>query len=292
MHETILITGATGTVGTQLVKTLSNLNVKVRAGVHSLIKGEKLKLPHVELCEIEYHKPGSLTAAFTGVDRVFMITPFTPQLVKDGKIIIDAAKAAGVNHLVCLSASGADADPGIQLGRWHREVEKYLQDSGLNYTILRPTSFMQNFVNYFSDSIKDENVIYLPLGDGKVSFVDVRDIAEIACHVLTTDKYFGQALEITGPEAISCQDIAQAISGATGRDVTYVDVPEDGARQAMKDAHTPDWMIDALMELHGLCKAGYAGNITETTQDVTGHKGHTIQEFAHQYSECFLPGSV
>src|SRR5688572_23212378 len=186
MHETILITGATGTVGTQLVKTLSNLEVKVRAGVHSIIKGEKLKLPHVELCEIEFHKPDSLKAAMTGADRVFMITPFSEDQVELGKVTIDAAKAAGVKHFVKLSALGADAEPGIQLGRWHREVEKHLEGSGLTYTIIRPASFMQNFVNYTGGSIINENTIYMPLGDGKVSYIDVRDIAIIACHVLTS----------------------------------------------------------------------------------------------------------
>jgi uncharacterized protein YbjT (DUF2867 family) len=289
MQETILITGATGTVGTQLVKTLSNLNVKVRAGVHSIIKGEKLKLPHVELCEIEYHKPESLKVAITGVDRVFMITPFTENQVELGKAIIDAAKNAGVKHVVKLSASGADSEPGIQLGRWHREVEKYLEASGLNYTILRPATFMQNFVNYFADSIKNNDTIFLPLGEGKVSFVDVRDIATIACYVLTSDKFFGQALEITGPDALSCNDIAKAISEATGKEIKYVDVPEEDARKAMLDMHMPEGIVNAMMELHAICKAGYAANISDTTEKITGHKGHDIHNFAHQYSECFLP---
>lgn len=289
MNETILITGATGTVGTQLVKTLSNLEVKVRAGVHSIIKGENLKLPHVELCEIEFHKPGSLKAAMTGVDRVFMITPVTEDQVELGKVTIDAAKAAGIKHFVKLSALGAGAEPGIQLGRWHREMEKYLEDSGLTYTIIRPATYMQNFVNYFGDSIKNEDTIYMPLGDGKVSYIDVRDIATIACHVLTSDKYFNQVLEITGPEAISCQEVAKAISDAVGKDIKYVDVPEEAARKAMLDMHMPEGIVNAMMELHAICKAGHAGTISDTSEKIMHHKGHNIQEFAKQYSECFLP---
>jgi uncharacterized protein YbjT (DUF2867 family) len=289
MHETILITGATGTVGTQLLKTLSNLEVKVRAGVHSIIKGEKLKLPHVELCEIEFQKPESLKAAMTGVDRVFMITPFTEDQVELGKVTIDAAKAAGVKHFVKLSALGAGAEPGIQLGRWHREMEKYLEASGLTYTIIRPATFMQNFANYTGDSIINEDTIYLPLGAGKVSYIDVRDIATIACHVLTSDKFFNQTIEITGPEAISCQEVAKAISDATGKDVKYVDVPEEAARKAMLDMHMPEKLVDAMMELHAVCKAGHASNVSDTSEKILNHKGHNIQEFAKQYSECFLP---
>ncbi|MFC5270473.1 SDR family oxidoreductase [Adhaeribacter terreus] len=287
MQETILITGATGTVGNQVVKKLSNLNVKVRAGVHSIIKGENLKYPNVELCEIEYHKPESLKAAFTGVDRIFMITPMSEDQVEIGKLLIDAAKEAGVKHVVRLSAAGAEAENGIQLGRWHREVEKYLEDSGLTYTILRPASFMQNFVNYYGNSIRTDNKIYLPLGHGKVSFIDARDIADVADCVLTSDKFYNQALYITGPEALTGEEVAQAISEATGRQIEFVDVPEDAAREGMKQMNMPDWMVNAMMELHQICKAGHAATVTDTTEKVTGHKGHTFRDFCHQYADCF-----
>ena len=287
MQETILITGATGTVGSHVVKKLSNLNVKVRAGVHSIIKGENLKYPNVEICEMEFHKPSSLQAAFTGVDRVFMITPVTEDQVEIGKLLIDAAKAAGVKHVVKLSAAGAEAENGIQLGRWHSEVEKYLEESGLHYTILRPASYMQNFVNYYSDSIRKENKIYLPLGNSKVSFIDARDIAEVADAVLTSDKYFNQTLYITGPEALTMEEIAERISEATGRKIEYVDVPEEEARKGMLSLQMPEWMVDAMMELHGVCKAGQAADVADTTQKITGHKGHTFRDFCQQYAECF-----
>ncbi|MBK0404543.1 SDR family oxidoreductase [Adhaeribacter sp. BT258] len=286
MQETILITGATGTVGNQVVNKLSNLNVKVRAGVHSIIKGENLKYPNVELCEIEFRKPESLKAAFTGVDRVFMITPMTDDQVEIGKLLIDAAKAAGVKHVVKLSAAGAEAENGIQLGRWHREVERYLEESGLNYTILRPASFMQNFVNFYGDSIRKANKIYLPLGHGKVSFIDARDIANVAGRVLTSDNFRNEALYITGPEALTGEEIAQSISEATGRQIEFVDVPEDAARQEMQQMNMPEWMVNALMELHQVCKAGQAATVTDTTEKVTGHKGYTFRDFCQHYADC------
>ncbi|HSI90833.1 MAG TPA: SDR family oxidoreductase [Adhaeribacter sp.] len=289
MQERILITGATGTVGTAIVKKLSNLDVHIRAGVHSIIKGENLKYPNVEICEIEYHRPESLKVAFTGVDRVFMITPLSPEQLETAKLLIDQARECGVKHVVRLSAIGADAEPAIQMCRWHREVEQYLQDSGLNYTILRPTTFMQNFVNYYGDSIRKGDCIYLPLGEGKVSYVDVRDIAEIASEVLTTDRYFNQILDVTGPEALSVEEVAQAISDATGRQVRYVDVPEEGARQSMQEMNMPGWMVDAYMELHHISKAGQIAAVSGTTEKVTGHKGHTVHDFARQYAECFQP---
>jgi len=287
MQETILITGATGTVGSQVVKKLSNLNVKVRAGVHSIIKGENLKFPNVELCEIEFYNPDSLKAAFTGVDRVFMITPFSEDQVQIGKLLIDAAKAAEVKHLVKLSAAGAHTANGIQLGRWHHEVEKYLVESGLTYTILRPASFMQNFVNFYGQTIRQENKICLPIGNAKVNFVDARDIADVADYVLTSDKYFNQALYISGPEALDGEEIARCISEATGRQITFEDIPEDAARLDMQQNSMPEWLVNAMMELHQLCKAGHAATVADTTEKITGHKGHTFRDFSEQYADCF-----
>ncbi|KAA9331192.1 SDR family oxidoreductase [Adhaeribacter soli] len=289
MQETILITGATGTVGNQIVKKLSNLNVRVRAGVHSIIKGENLKYPNVELCEIEFHRPESLKAAFTGVDRAFIITPLAADQVEMAKKLIDEAKSVGVKHVVRLSAAGAESENPIQLGRWHREVEDYLKASGLNYTILRPTSFMQNFVNFSGNTIRNENAIYMPLGEGKVSYIDVRDIAAVADCVLTSEAYYNQELNITGPEPISVQEIAQVLSEATGQPVKYIDVPEETAYQSMLQAQMPEWMARAMMELHQVAKAGHAGIVTDTVERVTGHKPYTFREFARQHAECFLP---
>lgn len=162
MHTTILVTGATGTVGREVVKQLSMLDgdIRVRAGVHSVIKGENLKrLPDVEIVEMDFEEPESLHAAFTHADKVFMITPFAHDQVEMAKTLVDEAKKAGVKHIVKLSALGAEAEPGIQMGRWHREIEKYVENSGISYTFLRPASFMQNYINYNAESVEKEGEI-------------------------------------------------------------------------------------------------------------------------------------
>ncbi|WP_242923306.1 SDR family oxidoreductase [Pontibacter liquoris] len=288
-HTTILVTGATGTVGREVVKQLSMLDgnlVRVRAGVHSLIKGENLRrLPEVEVVEMNFEDPASLHAAFTHVDKVLLITPFTEDQVQMLKTLVDEAKKRGVQHIIRLSAMGADASPGITLGRQHREMEKYIEASGMAYTFLRPAGFMQNFLNY-ADSIRHQGKFYQPTGTGKVGYIDVRDIATVAVEVLTGSGHEGKVYELTGPEAISGEEVAQIFSNVLGKPVAFVDVPEEEARKAMLE-HMPAWMVDALLELNSIYKAGYSSATTDTVEEVTDRMPHAFEQFARDYKECF-----
>ncbi|WP_299825432.1 SDR family oxidoreductase [uncultured Pontibacter sp.] len=290
MHLTILVTGATGTVGREVVKQLSMYNgdIRVRAGVHSVIKGENLtRLPGVEIVEMDFEDKDSLQAAFTHVDKLFLITPFAKGQVHMAKTLVDEAKENGVKHIVKLSAMGADAEPPIMLGSWHREIEKYIEDSGIAYTFLRPASFMQNFVNYSASTIKSEGKVYLPTGDGKIGYIDVRDIAAVGVEVLTGEGHEGKIYELTGPEAISNGEAAQVLSEVTGKQVEFVDVPSDAARQAMIAQGAPDWMADAMIELYDVYKAGNSNQVFDSVQAVIDRKPHTFKQFAQDYKECF-----
>ncbi|AIZ64627.1 FMN-dependent NADH-azoreductase [Hymenobacter sp. DG25B] len=296
MSHTILVTGATGTVGSEVVKALSNCGVTVRAGVHSLIKGDRLKTlnPAVQLVEMDFADPQTLVVALTGVDKVVLITPFDEHQVEETKQLVDAARQAGVRYILRLSVLGAEQEPGILLGRWHRAAEQYIEQSGLAYTLLRPNSFMQNFLVYYGDAIREEGRIYLPLGEGKISYVDVRDIASVAATILTAQdeqQHYGKSYTLTGPQALSVAEAAQAISQATGRPVQYVDVPEAAARQGMQEAQMPAWMVDGMLELHSIGKAGYAAAVTSTVQDLTGRAPHTFQQFAQDFHPQFSPAS-
>ncbi|GAA4376408.1 SDR family oxidoreductase [Hymenobacter koreensis] len=289
--EIILVTGATGTVGSEVVRALTNRGATVRAGVHSIIKGDRLKHinPEVQLVEIDFERPETLTPAFTGVDRVFLLTPFTLNQVELARQLIDAAKAAGVKQVVRLSALGADAEPGIQLGRWHREIERYLELSGLSYVILRPGSFMQNFATYQAEGIQQHGAIHMPLGEGRISYIDVQDIAAVAAAILTDDpaRHHGQAYALTGPQALSGHEVAQAIGQAVGREVRYIDLPEEAARQAMQGA--PQWMTDAMIELNAVGKAGYSATVTSDVEQLAGRPARTIAEFARDNRQAFVP---
>jgi uncharacterized protein YbjT (DUF2867 family) len=290
MKETILITGATGTVGSETVKALAGEDVKTRVGVHSIIKADRFRaLPNIEPVHLDFDDPVTLEAAFTGVTKAFLITPFTEDQVSMAKTMIDYAVKTGVQHLVRLSASGADAEPGIQLGRWHREAEEYLIHSGIPYTILRPSGFMQNFVNYAADGIRNDNKIYMPVGSGKVSYIDARDIAAVAKVVLTQPGHENKIYELTGPEAVSVNDVAHAITQATNRVIAYIDVPEEAASAAMAQQHMPPWMVNAMMELNGIYKAGYGAQVSDTVEKLTGQPARTISDFAQDYASSFQP---
>lgn len=290
MKDTILVTGATGTVGSEVIKALASADVKVRAGVHSIIKGDRFKsLPNVELVQIDFDNPETLKVALTGVAKVFLLTPFSLNQVAAARMIIDEAKQTGVKHIVRLSAKGADAEPGIQLGRWHREVEVYLEHSGIPYTILRSASFMQNFSNYSGHTIQNEDKIYLPLGAGKVGYIDVRDIAAVAKEVLIQAGHENKIYDLTGPEAVSVGEVAQALTQACDRVITYVDVPEEASVLAMNQLPIPEWKIKALIELYSISKAGYAGQVTDTFEQLTKCKPRSVSDFASDYVQSFLP---
>ncbi|MFO0761531.1 MAG: SDR family oxidoreductase [Byssovorax sp.] len=279
----ILVTGATGTVASEVLSALENkAGVEVRAGVRSAEKGGALRRANITPVDFDYERPETVRAALDGVDRVFLLTPFVQGAVGYGKALTDAAKAAGATHIVKLSAFGCDFEPGIQLGRWHREVEKYIEGSGLAYTFLRPNNFMENFLNYYPPG-PDGN-IYLPWGDGACSFVAGADIGAVAAEALTKDGHAGKAYTLTGPSALTIGDAARTISEVSGRAVRYVDVPEDAARQAMLGMGMPAWMVDGMMELHAIDKAGYAAVVTDAVKTVTGRDATPFPAFAQKHA--------
>ncbi|KAA3436517.1 SDR family oxidoreductase [Rufibacter hautae] len=289
MAHIILVTGATGTVGSATVKALSAAGADVRAGVRSLIKGDSLKrLPGVDLVEINFDRPESLAVAFTGVTTAFLVTPFVQNQVELAQKLMDAAQAAGVKHVIRLSASGAEAEPGIQLARWHRQAEDYLKGTGMNYTLLRPGSFMQNFANMYAHTIKESNTFYQPAGEGRVSHVDVRDIGDVAAEILLNpDEHNGKAYTLTGPQALSGNEVAEIFSRVLGRTIQYVDLPEDAARAAMQQQGMPDWMTESLLELNAITRAGFASGVTSDVQEILGRQPYTFEEFVQVYRDCF-----
>lgn len=281
MAKTILVTGATGTIGTQVVAELAKKpGVTVRAGVRDTTKAAKLSAANVTPVDFDYERPATFAAALDGVEAVFLLTPFTPNQVELAAGLVDAAKQAGVKRIVKLSAIGAEQEPGIQLGRWHRAIEKHIEASGLAWTFLRPNNFMDNFVGFYPPD-KDGN-IYLPWGDGACSFIDGRDIAAVAATILTETghEHEGKAYVLTGPEALTIGDAAKAIAVVTDRTVKYVDVPEESAKSAMLGLGMPAWMVDGMMELHGIDKAGYAAVVTSSVHDITGQTPRSFSDFA------------
>jgi uncharacterized protein YbjT (DUF2867 family) len=278
---TILVTGATGTIGSQVVKALRGTpGVAVRAAVRGSEQARVLAGDNVTTVEFDYERPETLAKAVDGADRIFLVTPFTNDQVELGTRLIDAAKQSGVKHVVKLSAIGCEIEPGIQLGRWHRAIEKKVEASGIAWTFLRPNNFFENFFNFYGPDAQGK--IHLPWGQAAASFIAGADIAAVAKAALTGTGHEGKAYVLTGPEALTIAQAAKTIGEVSGRAITYVDVPEETAKQGMLGFQMPLWMVDAMMELHGIDKAGYAAAVTDDATRLTGRQPKTFAEFARE----------
>jgi uncharacterized protein YbjT (DUF2867 family) len=287
MGTTILVTGATGTVGSFLVKKFGAAGVRARALVRSLEKAEAIEALGLEAAVGDLDKPETLAPALASVERVFLLSAPEERQAELQNNLVRAARDAGVRHVVKLSAIGVGGElDQIALGRVHRETEEEIERSGMAHTHLRPNGFMQNSFMY-AQTIKSQGVFYAPYGDAKVSYVDARDVASVAFHALTEDGHEGKAYEITGPEALSYHDIARELSAVLGREVKYVEVPIEAARGAMVGAGLNAWTVNALVELFNFYKDGGADQVRDTVREVTGRDPITFAQFATDHAQAF-----
>jgi uncharacterized protein YbjT (DUF2867 family) len=290
LTETILITGATGTVGSEVVKQLSarGENIIIKAAARSATDNTFENLNRVQVVQLDYDKPDSLAVALKGVDKLFLLTPFQSNMVDLTSNLVSEAKKAKVKYIAKQSVMGADAEPGITPGRLHRQAEKIIEESGIPFTFLRPNFFMQNFVNYYSNSIRSQGAFYMPAGDAKVSFVDVRDIAAVAVKSLINDnQQKGRTYNITGGEALSYGQAAEILSKLVGKKINYVNVTDQDARNGMKDMNMDEWTIKSMIELFEITRAGYVSEISPIVEQVTGNKPITFSQFAKDYAGAF-----
>jgi uncharacterized protein YbjT (DUF2867 family) len=290
LTETILITGATGTVGSEVVKQLSakGENIIVKAAARSATDNTFENLNRVQVVQLDYDKPDSLAVALKGVDKLFLLTPFQSNMVDLTSNLVSEAKKAKVKYIAKQSVMGADAEPGITPGRLHRQAEKIIEESGIPFTFLRPNFFMQNFVNYYSNLIRSQGAFYTPAEDAKVSFVDVRDIAAVAVKSLINDnQQKGRAYNITGGEALTYGQVAEILSKAVGKKINYVNVTDQDARKGMKDMSMDEWTIKSMIELFEITRAGYVSEISPIVEQVTGNKPITFSQFAKDYAGAF-----
>jgi uncharacterized protein YbjT (DUF2867 family) len=291
MGGAILVTGATGTVGSEIVKQLSSAGQKVRAAVHSATRvPSNGKLKHVERVILDYNKPETLVTAFEDIDKVFLLTSSSPKAAEFAANLVKEAKKVRIKRIVKQSIMWADSGLDVALLRLHRQAEKMIEESGIPFTFLRPNDFMQNFANFYSPTIKSKNALYLPAGDAKVSFVDVRDIAATAVKTLTDDgngRHIGKAYTITGPEALSYSRVAEILSSVTGMKISYVNVSEEDSRVGLKTMGWDDWLIDTTLQLFDVYRKGYASRVSSEVEEILGRKPISFTQFAKDYAQAF-----
>lgn len=245
----ILVTGSTGRNGQAVIAEFARQGTPVRALVRDPAKAAALKrMPGVEVIAGDMLRPESLRPALRNVARALMISSADPSLVEAQCTFIDAARSAGVGHVV--KFSGAESGIGFRaqnfrFTRNHEQVERYLEASGMAWTHLRPSQFMQVYLRE-APAVARTGVLCLPAGRIELSPVDVQDIAKVAYRLLTTTGHEGRRYEMTGPETLTMTQVAERISDATGTQIRYVAVSPDARRQAQVSAGMPPELADAL----------------------------------------------
>lgn len=278
----ILITGASGNVGREVLKQTAQKGAKVRAAFQS---PPKTAVPSgVEIATVDFNRPETLRAALEGVDRVFLVGPPTAELPALERKAVDVIAKSNIEHLVKLSAMGGrDAI----FPRQHAESEDYIRSCGIAHTFLRPNGFMQNLVNYSASTINTQNAFYGSEGDGRVSQIDIRDVAAVAAQVLTEGGHKGKAYTLTGPEALNNTEIAQRLSNVLGRAIHNVNLPPEQLKPALLSAGMPEWNADALLDLQRLYREGKASTVTQDVEHVLGRKPITYDQFLIDYRSAF-----
>jgi uncharacterized protein YbjT (DUF2867 family) len=291
MAETILVTGATGTVGSEVVNQLSNVksDFKIKAAVHSVEKAKKIQnSQRVEPIQIDYDTQEGLQEAFKNAEKLFLLTHPSPKSADHETNLICEAKKSGIRHIVKQSIMGADLKADVEAMRLHRQAEKVIEESRIPYTFLRPNEFMQGFINFQGSTIKNNNAFYIPAEDAKVSFVDARDIAAVAVKALVDgERHYNKTYLVTGPEPMSYYQAAEILSNATGKKIDYVNISDEEARGAMKKVGLDDWLVNAISELYSYFRKGYASHVSSAVEEVTGKKPITFAQFAKDYAEAF-----
>src|SRR6184192_502499 len=265
MSKSVLVTGATGSVGRDVAKRLSEKGVSVRAGVRDQAKARKQFGSNIALAPFDFENEQTFSGALEGVEKVFLLPPLLPnQLEVTNVFVDDETRPTAI--------------------KWHGANEQHIRESGVAFTFLRPNSFMQNFFTYFPPR---NGSIYLPWGTGTASFVDTRDIASVAAKVLTSDGHEGKIYTLTGPATLGIAEVARILSEMTGREFKYVDVPEAAARDGMLQAGVPPWQVDLVMELHAVNKQNRWSAVTSDIEKVTGTPPTDFAQFARDHADKF-----
>ena len=282
MAGKILVTSATGNIGGGIVRILKEKNADFVAATNSRpIEG-------VDSVALNFGDTQSLEAAMQGISTLFMVMANHPDMLTWGRNVIDIAKKCGVNHIVRSGGSLSDGNSEIGVRKVLAETDQYLKESGIDYTITAPCYFMQNFINFYGDDYKN-GALYLPAGDGKVAWVDVRDIAAVNTEVLLNpEKYHNQTLIITGPEALSYSEAVAVLNDVLGKNTKYVAVSDKDAIEAMTGMEFPEFLIHLMIDLNQCIREGFAEKITTTVKDVTGKDAISFEQFVRDNKGAWL----
>lgn len=280
----ILVTGATGSTGSAIVRALTARRAPVRAMVRRP-PSEGTFPAGVETVVADFDDQKSMAAALAGVSRAYLVTPSSEQAQEQQVRFVDQAVRSGVQRLVVLSQLGAELTSPVRFLRYHAAVEQHIRSLDIDYTFLRPNLFFQGLLA-FAGPITEQHRFYAPIGTATVSAIDVRDIAEVAAVTLTDHGHDRATYTLTGPAAITHAEMADALSAALGRAITFHDAPPEAFAAALQGI-LPPWQVDGLLEDYAHYRRGEATPVSTAVTDVTGIPPRDISQFARDYADRF-----
>ena len=279
----VLVTGATGNTGSLLVPALLKAGVDVRVFARNEEKAKSLKDLGAEVVIGDLDQPSTILPAVKDVDKIYLLTWNGETAFTQVQNVINAAKYEGVSHIIRHSMWGPENSRIIKEGY---KIDEMIKSSGLKWTLLRPTFYMQNTM-MAAQTISSDGVIYWDMKDGKLGTIDVRDIADAAFAVITGEGHEGKSYILTGPEAISFHDVANTFSKVLDKEVKYVNVPGEASFQAMTGMGMPEWIAQGYVELMEGFSENFANSTTKNVETLTGHPARSFEQFANDFAQVF-----
>lgn len=280
MSENILVTGATGKVGRELVPRLLEEGAGVIAATRSPAEGRRLFGDDVETVELDYHRTDTWDQAVHWADRVFLVpAPFDPRAYETLVPFLDWAVQSSTRHLVLLTAMTVERVDDLAL----RKVEEHVARTGIEYTFIRPNWLMQNFSEgYVQECIQRDGTFAVSAGEGKASFVDVGDVADVAARVLTSEEWLGRAPVLTGPEALDHHEAAEVLSEVAGRSIEYHPVEDEVMRTILRERGRSEGEADVILDLYASMRDGWRDQVTSDVEEILDRPPRTFRAFARE----------
>jgi len=280
-EASILVTGATGNVGKELVHQLARAGQRIRVLVRDPSRIERDQLIEVALGDLD--KPETLKEALRHIDKIFLITGNTQQ----DRSVIEAGRESGLRHIVKLSTQEAGWVPVKGHGFWHHEREVLIKASGLAWTFLRPCMFMNTALSW-AGAIREKGVVAYPGGSGKIAPIDPWDVAAVAATALTQQGHEGKGYELTGPESLSFGEMTAILSRVLGKPIRYVEQSDEDYARDLLNAHLPQYVVDGLVSTFACVRKGDFAHVTDTVERVTGHRPRTFEFWCKEHKAEFV----
>lgn len=282
----VLVTGSTGNIGRYVIDNLIAKGVEVKAGVTNIEKGNKFFAgKNINPVHFDFLSKDTYEKALQGVSKIFLVRP--PKLAspkEDMLPFLEQAKRSGVEHIVFVSLLGVEKNPIVP----HRKIETYIRVLGFHYTFLRPSFFMQNINTTHREDIVQRNELYMPVGSAKTSFIDTRDIADVAAICLTEKGHLDNSYTLTGNEAISYYEAASIMSEVLGRKITYTNPGIFEFRRMIIKRGTPKDFANVMTMLYIMTKLGTAKTITNTTEMLLKRPPISFKQYVEDHKKDFI----